>query len=140
MRRSRTSELDMPRVIRGAKHVSRCEECQHIHERQSRNLHTLITQQSRTISSVQKSWSVLDTPVRRLREQCMHRKRAKIEDLDLFLRCCKHVMDTFQCTVIKKSVCVRWYTVQLKDWCCQHMCQQLNIVKRTDVQSRVCEH
>ena len=103
----------MPHVIRGAERTSTCEECQHIHEKQLRKLHTLTTQQSRTISKVQKSrsWSVLDRAVRRMREPCIV-KEQQIEDLDLlFSRCCKHVMDTFQCTVIKKSVCVRWCTV-----------------------------
>ena len=28
-------------------------------------------------------------------------------------------METFQCTVIKKCVCVKWYTVQPEDWGCQ---------------------
>ena len=52
----------MPYIIRGARRVSRCEECQHIHDRQLRKLHTLTTQQSRTVNRVQKSrsWSVLD--------------------------------------------------------------------------------
>ena len=31
----------------------------------------------------------------------------------------RNVMETFQCTVINKSVCVKLYTVQLEDWDCQ---------------------
>ena len=44
---------------------------------QLRKLHTLTTQQSRTISKVQKSrsWSVLDCPGRRLREQCIAKEQ-----------------------------------------------------------------
>ena len=67
----------MPHVIRGAERTSTCEECQHIHERQLRKLHTLTTQQSRTISKVQKSrsWSVLDRAVRRMREPCIAKEQ-----------------------------------------------------------------
>ena len=78
----------MPHMIRGAKRVSRCEECQHIHERQLRKLHTLTTQQSRTVNKVQKSrsWSVLDRAEKR---RAVHRKGANFENLELFLNVLK---------------------------------------------------
>ena len=101
MYKTRTTELDMPHMIRGAKCVSRCEECQHTRERLLRKLRSLTTQQSRTVNKVQKSrsWSVLAA------------RRNVCESLG----CCKHAMETFQCTVIKKRVCVKWYTAQRED-------------------------
>ena len=83
-RRSRTSELVMPKMVRGAKRVSRCEECQHVHERQLRKLHTLTTQQSGTLNMVQKSrsWSVLDLGETFAR--AVHREGGNFEDLELF--------------------------------------------------------
>ena len=49
-------------------------------------------------------------------------------------------METSQCIVIKKSVCVKLYTAQKEDWDCRQERQRLNRVKQTDVQSSVHEH
>ena len=67
--------------------VSRCEERQHIHERQVRKLHTLTTQQSRTVNRVQIVKILVGAGPRG--ETCaraVHRKGVKVEDLELFLK------------------------------------------------------
>ena len=76
----------MQHMIRGAERVSRCEECQHTHERQLRK-HTLTMQQPRTINKVQKSrsWSVLDRAEKRLREPYIA-KEQHFKDLELLLK------------------------------------------------------
>ena len=68
-------ESGMPHMIRDAKRVSKCEECQRIHERQLRKLHLSTMQQSRTVNKVHKSrsWLVLDRMVKRLREPYIER-------------------------------------------------------------------
>ena len=107
MRRLRTSERDMPHMIRGAKRVSMWEECQHTQERQLLALHTLTVQQARTVSKVQKSrsWSVLDRARKRVRDSFIAKVR-QFEDLELLFSegVAKHFMETSQCIVIKKGV------------------------------------
>ena len=51
----------------------------------------------------------------------MHRKGVTFEDIELFFfeGATKHVMETFQITVIKKSACVKLYRVQEEDWDCR---------------------
>ena len=44
--------------------------------------------------------------------RAVHRKRAKHEYLQLFL---KVLMETFHCSVIKKSACVKLYSIQQED-------------------------
>ena len=109
----------MPHV-RGTRRVSRCEECQHIHERQLRKLHTLTTQQSRTVNAtgcrshdLGRCW----TARRNVCESTCIAKEQNSKIWNSFLTCCKHVMETFQFFVIKKSVCVKWCTdVQNSAW------------------------
>ena len=58
--------------------VSRkCEDCQQTDAKQLRKLHTLTTQQSRTVNKVQKSrsWSLLDRAEKRLREPCIAKEQ-----------------------------------------------------------------
>ena len=65
-----------------------------------------------------KTWSVLERVQKRLRELCIAKaQHSKI--LRFFESAAKHVMQTFQCSVIKKSACMKLYTVQLEDWDCQ---------------------
>ena len=63
------------------RNVCQSEECQRIHVRQLRKLHTLTMQLSKTVNKVLKSrsWLVLD-------RADFHRKGAKFEDLEQFLK------------------------------------------------------
>ena len=59
-------------MIRDAKHVSKCEECQRIHEKQLRKLHTKIL-----VGAGRRGETLA---------RAVHRKGAKFEDLELFLK------------------------------------------------------
>ena len=75
----------MPHMIRGAKRVSKCEKCQHTHERQVRMLHTLTMQQTRTEGEEVKIL-VGAGPRGETFARAVHRKEAKFEDLELLLK------------------------------------------------------
>ena len=107
-------------MIRDAKRVSKCEECQRIHGRQLRELRTLNLQESQTVNKVLKSrsWLVLDRAEKRLREPFIGREQhSKI--LSSSWRCHEHVTGTLQCIVTKKNACAKLYTIRQDELGCQ---------------------
>ena len=82
-RGSRTREPDMPHMIRYAKRVSWCEKYQHTQAKQLRKLHTF---HYATVKNSQQGVKILvgAGPRGETFARAVHRKRAKLEDLDLF--------------------------------------------------------
>ena len=86
-RRSRTSVLDMPCVIRGAERTSTCEECQHIHEKAvAEAAYFDYATVKNNLKSAEVKILVGAGPRGETFARAVHRKRAKFEDLDLFCK------------------------------------------------------
>ena len=75
----------MQHTIRCAESVSRCEECQHTHERQLRKL-TLTATAKNSQQSAEVKILVGAGPGGETFARAAHRKRAKFKDLELFLK------------------------------------------------------
>ena len=87
MKGSFTRELDMPHMIRDAKRVSKCEECQRIREKQLRKLHNFdyaVVKNSQQRAEVK--ILVGAGPRGETFARAVHPKGAKFEDLELFLK------------------------------------------------------
>ena len=66
--------------------------------------------------------------------RAVHRKRVNIRSSGTVSEVvCRLVVETFQCTMIKKSVCVKWCTVQLEGWSCQ---RELTAVEQSEANGR----
>ena len=77
----------MQHMIRDAKHVSTSEECQRIHGKQLRKLHTSTMQQSRKVNQGAEVKILVGAgPRGETFASAVNRKGAKFEDLELFLK------------------------------------------------------